>query len=232
MVVLPLFSNAQHSSKGMLSIAFRHYVDENILNLDSTTYKNSLGQTFIITKFKYYVSNIHLVKTDGKEIAVPGYFLINEDEEESKKIMLSNLPSGAYTSITFIVGVDSLHNCSGAQSGALDPANAMFWTWNTGYIFLKLEGKSSSSTSPGKIFEYHIGGYKAPSNCIRTIALKFASPLKIENEKSSAVSINVNVGEMLKTPTTIDFSKLSSVTDAHNATTVADNYLDMFILQK
>jgi len=34
--------------------------------------------------------------------------------------------------------------------------------------------------------------------------------------------------EMLKTPNTIDFSKLSSVTDHKNAAVLADNYKDMF----
>ena len=70
-----------------------------------------------------------------------------------------------------------------AQTDALDPVNAMFWAWNTGYIFLKLEGRSSFSKLPGNIFEYHIGGYKSPSNCIRTISLNFERPLQIENNK-------------------------------------------------
>jgi hypothetical protein len=43
----------------------------------------------------------------------------------------------------------------------------------------------------------------------------------------------VNVLEILKTPTVIDFEKLSSVTDHHNATLIADNYMDMFeVMQK
>jgi hypothetical protein len=36
----------------------------------------------------------------------------------------------------------------------------------------------------------------------------------------------------MNTPTTIDLSKLSSVTDFHNATTIADNYSDMFSIMK
>jgi hypothetical protein len=36
------------------------------------------------------------------------------------------------TAIKFLLGVDSLKNVSGIQTGALDPAKGMFWTWNTG----------------------------------------------------------------------------------------------------
>ena len=108
----------------------------------------------------------------------------------------------------------------------------MFWTWNTGYIFLKLEGKSAASSATGKIFEYHIGGYKQPSNCIRTVNLKFETPLIIENGKQVSINIHVNAAELLKTPTSIDFSKLPTVTDSKNATTIADNYMDIFTLEK
>lgn len=235
----PCITNAQHSTKGLLSIAFNHYVDNQILNLDSTIYKNSLDQTFTIGNFKYYISNIHLTNANlptgqagGKEFISKEYFLINEDEEKSKKIILNNIPNGTYTSISFTIGVDSTHNCSGAQSGALDPANAMFWAWNSGYIFLKLEGKSSFSKAPSNIFEYHIGGYKSPSNAIRAITLKFEQPLIIENNKTAALNIKVNAAEVLKTPTDIDFTKMPTVTDSKNATMIADNYIDMFSIEK
>ncbi len=212
---------------GALTIAFEHYVGNKVLQLDSATYMNDLGQPFTITKFKYYIGNVHLKKKDGSEVVFGDYFLVDEEEDASKKIRM-DLPAGDYTGIEFIVGVDSLHNCSGAQSGALDPVNAMFWTWNTGYIFLKLEGKSPASKSAGNVFEYHIGGYKAPANCIRHVSLNFDQPMVMENMSSKELRLKTDAAEILKTPTTIDISKLSSVTDFHNAATIADNYADMF----
>ena len=52
------------------------------------------------------------------------------------------MPAGNYNSLSFLLGVDSMHNVSGAQTGALDPANDMFWTWNSGYVMAKMEGAS------------------------------------------------------------------------------------------
>ena len=230
--------SVDNENKGKLTINLEHYVGLRSLRMDSVLYKNEAGQLFTITNFKYYISNIHLKKADlpngqadGKEFISPDHFLITEENESSKHFSLNNIPNGEYTSMSFILGVDSIHNCSGAQSGALDPVNGMFWAWNTGYIFLKLEGKASVSTSPGHIFEFHIGGYKQPSNCIRAVTLNFNEKVKIDNNNPS-VSIKADASEVLKTPTTIDLSKLSSVTDFHNAAMIADNYKDMFSIIK
>lgn len=209
-----------------LNIQLAHYVGNTLLQLDSAEYKNELNQSFIISKFKYYIGNIQLVKKDGTSFNSKEYYLINEEEESSKNINLENIPDGEYQALKFTLGVDSIDNCSGLQHGALDPVNAMFWAWNTGYIFLKLEGYAAASKSPGHIFEYHIGGFREPDNCIRTVFLPFEKPLRIGNH--SIVNLKADVAEILKSPTSIDFSKTSSVTDFHNATMIADNYADMF----
>lgn len=214
--------------KGKLQINFKHLVGNELLKLDSIHYKSELGQDYTISKFKYYVGKFCLKSVKGKNFISKDYFLINEDEELSKQIKLNNIPNGTYTSISFILGVDSIHNCSGAQSGALDPLNAMFWAWNTGYIFLKLEGNSSFSKSPGGMFEYHIGGYKQPTNCIRQINIDLSSNPIIINSKISQMEFKTDVSELLKIPTSIDFSILSSITDLKNAELMANNYKDMF----
>lgn len=232
--VLLLIANtaiAQHS-KRMLSIAFMHYVDDAILQLDTVAYKNDLGQSFQITKFKYYITNIQLINVNGEQYSCRGSFLIDEDYPESKTIVLNEIPEGSYTKLSFLLGVDSAHNCSGAQSGDLDPAKGMFWVWNTGYIFLKIEGKTSASTAPANLFEYHIGGYKAPENSIRLIHLSIENHLLIEKNKSATLQLKVNAAEIFKNPNTLDFSKMPSVVDTKNAKLVADNYSDIFSILK
>jgi hypothetical protein len=204
------------------SIEFVHMVNKEALKLDTATYTNSLSQPFTITKFKYYIGNIILSNKKGKKYTSNNYFLINEADELSKKITLPTIPNDEYTNIEFIVGVDSIHNCSGVQTGSLDPMNAMFWTWNTGYIFMKLEGNSPTSTMPANLIEYHIGGYKEPNNSIRKISLP------IHTLKENKLKIKVDVAAIFTGNTIVDFSKLPSVTDAKNATRIADNYVKMF----
>jgi hypothetical protein len=213
-----------------LNLSFVNFAGESPLLLDSVEYKNSLDQTFTISRFRYYISNVRLQKTEGGEYVSDDYFLIDEDEQESKNVILKNVPVTKYKSISFTLGVDSLHNCSGIQSGELDPANGMFWAWNTGYIFLKVEGRSPQSKSEGNFLEYHIGGFKQPSNCIRNIVLPFKTKMQFNKENQNAILVKADVLEVLKTPNTINFAELSSVTDFRNATLIADNYADMFSL--
>ena len=211
-----------------LKIQFHHFAGNEILRLDDATYTNELGQSFTVSNFKYYIGKIRLINEKDIAIETKGYYLIKEDEPETKTIELHTIPEGIYKSISFIIGVDSIDNCSGAQSGALDPVNGMFWAWNTGYIFLKLEGNAQASKSPGNIFEYHIGGFKLPNNCIRIVNLTFEKPILIDLKLKNEIHLKADILEILKTPTPLNFSILSSVTDHKNATLVADNYSDMF----
>jgi hypothetical protein len=234
-VVFIIVTSFAAPNNGKLTIRFNNYAGNSVLNLDST-YKNQLGQPFKVTNVKYYISNIVLRKYgEGPRGVVPNYdyvsikeyYLINEMDEDSKQINL-NVPIGTYDDMTFIIGVDSLHNCSGIQEGALDPINGMFWAWNTGYIFLKFDGTSPLSKSNGRILEYHIGGYRSPNNCIRKVTLRLNHSIQINS--STSINIKADILQLFKSPTPMDFSKLSSVVDFHNATTIADNYAGMFSL--
>lgn len=231
LLLFPYILWCQPSGTNFLEINWIHSIDSQKLTLDTVLYKNNIGQSFQITKFKYYISNISLEMANGNWNRTKDVFLIDEEESSSKKISISNIKDGGYSYINFILGVDSARNCSGAQSGALDPIQAMFWTWNTGYIFLKLEGKSSSSTAPGKIFEYHIGGYKEPVNSIQSVRLKFNKPLVFSKGTNQSISIDVNLAELFRNPVDIDFSKLPSVTDTKNALLISTNYKDIFSIQ-
>ncbi|MBL0050894.1 MAG: hypothetical protein IPP29_04880 [Bacteroidetes bacterium] len=231
MAAMSFIPNAEKNKKGTLIINFENYVGDNLLQLDSGKYENELGQEYTISKFRYYLGNIRLKNIAGKEFIIDKYFLIDEEDKESKRIMLSDVAPGEYASISFIVGVDSARNCSGIQTGALDPAKGMFWAWNTGYIFLKLEGHAPASKSPGHIFEYHIGGFKEPVNCIKNIKLTFDN-LHIENNGAAVLKIKADAAQILKSPFTVDFASLSSVVDVHHAADIANNYADMFSVLK
>lgn len=97
---------------------------------------NDKGDSVLVSKFIYYLSNIVLTKSDGsKYTADNSYHLLSFTSSGTPSFTLSDVPAGEYTAIDFLIGIDSLRNCSGAQTGDLDPAKGMFWTWNSGYIF-------------------------------------------------------------------------------------------------
>ncbi|MBK8363014.1 MAG: hypothetical protein IPL24_04840 [Bacteroidetes bacterium] len=228
-----IVSNGNPENGNELQINFRHFVGSDSLIFKTKEYVNELGQKYTVTKFKYYISNIQLINDSGKVFSSEEYFLINEDEPQSKGFSVKDVPPGNYKTLSFIIGVDSLRNCSGLQEGALDPVKGMFWAWNTGYIFLKLEGTSESSTAQGGIFEYHIGGFKEPVNAIRKISLEMDSLIFADEvPDSKKIFIKADISQILKQPVSIDFSTMPVVSDMTNAELVANNYSDMFSLIK
>ena len=219
----------EEKQTGSITIHFKNVVDGKLLRLNDSAflYKNANGDEFNVTTFKYYISNISLIDKDGKYVAVPDtYLLVNAADSASLTQQINNIPAGKYTGISFIIGVDSLHNFSGAQTGALDPARGMFWTWNSGYIFVKMEGVSPKSTAKKNRLTFHIGGAKDPNNTIRTFTQKFSKTLKIADGKLPGLELTANAGALFKGKTTVDFSKLNFTMGGPNSVVVADNYAD------
>ena len=216
---------------GQVNLEFEHVVGNEALALNPQQYTNANGDQFQITTFKYYISNIVLTKADGTTYKQPdSYYLIDQEQADSKLITLENVPSGEYTGLTFTVGVDSTRNVSGAQTGALDPTQGMFWSWNTGYIFMKLEGYSPQSENGGIIF--HIGGFKTPNNTIRTVSPNLnGSKMLVAAGKAPQVHVKVDVLEMFQTPQVIKFTDLSTTMGGPASVNIADNYRDMFRIE-
>lgn len=213
-----------------------------------TEYTNAAGEKLKFTTFDYYVSNIVLVKSDGTEYTVPkdeSYFLVKHDDPDSKEIKLSNVPAGDYTGLRFVIGVDSAKSVSpiGERTGVLDPAGAasgMYWSWNAGYIFVKVEGTSPAApVDPGSgenIFQYHtglFGGYDSPTlNNLKTVNLTVPDEAAFvrQGEEAPHFHLFVDVLEMFKSPTNISIAANPYSHAGPYSKTVADNYADMFLI--
>lgn len=228
------------ATKGPITIHFDNIAGSADLALNTGTYTNSIGQSFTVSKFDYYISNIQLKKADGTIYTVPqdsSYFLVKESDESTQEIDLNNVPAGDYTGITFTVGVDSAR-CTAdisKRTGVLDPAaggSGMYWTWNSGYIFLKLEGSSPASTM-GDI-TYHIGGFggmtSATINNIKTIQLAFpsSSSAQVKEGRHPEAHLLVDVKKVIDGTTAINFATSPMIMFNAASVDVANNYKNMF----
>ncbi|MDJ1480972.1 hypothetical protein QNI16_10805 [Cytophagaceae bacterium YF14B1] len=214
---------------GQVQFQFTHVVGSLPLALNATQYTNAAGESFYVKTFKYYVSNIKFIRADGSEYAQPeSYYLVNEGDSASKTFTIPNVPIGTYTGVNFMIGVDSTRNVSGAQTGALDALNDMFWSWKTGYIFVKMEGTSPSSTASGNRIEYHIGGFQNPNN-IRTATFSLGNnKLYIKSDSTSSIHFQTDVGQLFQTPNLIKFAETPALMTEPKTADIADNYSDMF----
>jgi hypothetical protein len=226
MILLSVLSADLHAQK--LFIHFQNKAGNKILQSDSV-YQNAFEETFSIRNFKYYISNI-ILKSDGKTQSFPDkYFLVDNADTSSQQIEL-NTSLKNISSIQFLLGVDSINNVSGVQTGALDPAKGMFWTWNTGYVMAKLEGNSPVAHMPQHAFSYHVGGYKSNENVTREIVLQL--PQALQCTKDCNITIDADV---LKWFNGVHEIKISETPFCHEpgtlATKLADNYANMFSIE-
>ena len=214
---------------GHMKILFENTVGEEALELSDKVFTNENGDSFKVSVFKYYVSNIKLTRDDETVFTVPeSYHLINQSVSGSAAIELHDVPVGNYKSITFLLGVDSLRNVSGAQTGALDVMNGMFWGWDTGYIMAKLEGQYKNQAGAYHSFIYHIGGFKGLNSSLRWFTLPLPEKAVV-SFRTPAIHITADVSEWFKTPTKIEFAQYNNIMEPGRGMNVlVDNYMDMF----
>ena len=211
------------------------------LKLGATTYTNAAGESFTPTLLKYFVSNFKLTKTDGSVYTVPQdncYFLTDESIAASLKPIIE-IPEGEYTKLSFVLGIDSLRNTMdiSKRTGNLDvtgTASGMYWSWNSGYIFFKLEGTSPSSTQTDKSFKYHIGLFggmnTATLNNIKTINIDLTSKgiLKAKYGRNLSIKLKADVLKMFNGSSNVSIAANSVVMANTYSATVANNYANMF----
>jgi hypothetical protein len=82
--------------------------------------------------------------------------------DSSTHVFFKNLEISNYDDVSFTLGLDSSKNVSGELENAYDPLLGMHWAWNTGYVNVKLAGKSSLVLTKTHDFEFHLGGYRFP----------------------------------------------------------------------
>jgi len=221
----------QAPTVGNLTLEFDPFVGSSSLIFDSHDYVNANSDTFTVSMFKHYISNIVLTKSDNSEYTVPNsYYIVDYKASGANLITLTNIPVAHYKAVRFLLGVDSTRNVSGAQEGALAASNGMFWNWNTGYIFMKMEGTSPQSTDVGKKIVFHIGGFSGANNALKTISLGFGTETaNVNGTKTPRVHMKTDLLKMFSGSNTISFATMNKIMmPGMNAMKIANNYASMF----
>lgn len=234
-------SSYDATKKGTLSVEFDNIVGESNLQLNTGSYTNAAGEPFKVSALKYFVSNFILTKSDGTTYTIPQdscYFLIDESDAAKHSAQLQ-IPEGEYKGLSFVLGVDSLRNTLdiSKRTGVLDPAVAaagMYWAWNSGYVFLKLEGTSSASIQANNIFMYHIGLYGGSTtptfNNIKTISLDLSQRgvAQVQSTKSANVHLTVDILKIFSGTSNVSIAANTVVMASAYSQTIANNYAKMF----
>jgi hypothetical protein len=159
------------------------------LNYDSI-YHDTTSRAYKIIDFRYYISNIRAIRHDEVEQPVACAAILVDPGR--RMYDLGSLPEGAYKGLRFIIGLDSAVNHG--DPTVFEPGHplaiktpSMHWDWNSGYLFMKIEGKVDTTGKglgpPVTEFFYHIGMDRMK----RTIEI----PMTFRVDKSSGNSLRL-----------------------------------------
>jgi hypothetical protein len=183
--------------------------------LNSTTQTSSQGQKHQLSTVKYIVSNIVLIKKDGTEQKYnynnpdAGAFIIDQADAVKgiNSIDLTKIPGGDYSKIRFGLGVspESYILGAGGQAAFMKKAQdkEMFWSWTSGYIFMKLEGMYGAELKTK--FMNHTGNkgdvkVNNTANLYREITLDLPVSAKVRSNVSPSIHFKVDFNKYLSGP--------------------------------
>ena len=188
-VLLLLFCFKSVSQHKTDSLDLNFKVKFNTVGLElNKEYSTSNNDKVTLETFRCYISNIEIQYAD-KSIFIQknGYHLLDLENPNSLLIPITKKNDKVINKVTFNIGIDSLTNNAGALTGDLDPTKGMYWAWQSGYVNMKIEGKSPSCKTRKNEFQFHIGGYLQPNYAMRK--LEFVLP-KNTNELNFIIDLN------------------------------------------
>ena len=190
----------------------------------SDNYVSAAKDTLTLETFRCYISGIEILYNDHTVFKESNsYHLLDMANPESFYIPLTKKSDKSIATVFFNIGIDSLTNTSGAMGGDLDPAKGMYWAWQSGYINMKIEGKSPSCSIRKNEFQFHLGGYLQPYYAMRRI--KFSMDKKADSD----ITIGIDLYPFFSN---IDLSETNSViVPGKTAMKLSDYATKMFYLQ-
>jgi hypothetical protein len=141
-----IFNSVCAQTPKQISLNFVTLFNKSTLNLRDSVYQVNDSNKVQIKNLKFYISGLELWN-DSKQVwkEPNSFYLLDFSDSNSLHLLLNADQDLAFSKIIFSLGIDSLTHESGAFGGALDPIKGMYWTWQSGYINFKLEGKSWQS---------------------------------------------------------------------------------------
>jgi hypothetical protein len=206
--------------KDSLRLQFHFKFNNASLNTNQS-YISKQQDTLQIEVFRFYVSDIQIQFADATFLKSDTNHLVDLEIPASQQMPLGLNNKKKIKKIIFSVGVDSLASVSGALSGDLDPAKGMYWAWQSGYINMKIEGKSARCKTRKNQFQFHLGGYLKPYKSLRTIAL--------EPKDSNTLNIVVDLASFFSE---VSLSQINSVMIPGKRTMqLSDTSVKMFAIE-
>jgi hypothetical protein len=228
-ILLTSFRKINQEPGSTMIIQFEVNVHGTPLQLNKK-YKNPFGENFEISRFRFYAGKIAPIYTDAGIKMKPSaaYYLIDFSDSASTIIEIPIKP-GSCNEIQFQLGIDSIDQMQGAQTGVLDPVKGMFWTWNSGYLSFKIEGVSPESDQPAHMIAYHIGGYRYPYSSVWKFRIGTDKLISISKGDKIMVKIPIELDHFFDGPNPLHIKEISDcTTPGELARKISENFIGSF----
>ena len=153
-----------------------------------------------IETLKCYVGHIEILDINRQVIGKDSvtYRLLDYSNRSSLNFSIPiNSIKASYIRLT--LGVDSATNAAGVHCCALDPANGMYWSWQSGYIQFKLEGKIKGNQA----LTLHLGGFSHAHMSSLTLDIPIqrmitGGPPQHPSKRRKDLKVDINLNELLE----------------------------------
>ena len=208
----------QAASAAVLEIAVRHTVHGEPLLLDSLRYQNAVGETLSFTRLSYLLSGFALEREDGVWVEMPDRYAWLDVAKRRAAVQLDGVPEGNYRALRFHVGPDAAANVGDpARLSADHPLNpnlnGLHWSWQTGYIFLAVEGHYRIGAGELKGYAHHLA--RDPNRP----RISLSVPLDLTHD--AAVRLDFDLGTLFNAPRPLSFKRDGAATHSRDGDPVA-----------
>lgn len=208
--------NDDNVSQANITFNFTHNWDGTaVSNTDFNTiqYTNANGEQMSITKLRYLISRITFQKSNGDEIILDGYNLVDVTNGTNLSFTPNTtISTGNYTKVIFTFGFNNDDNYNNYQD--LNSAS-----WNVpamlggGYHYMQLEGKFIDNTTTETGYAYH--AIRAVDNSGTTPVFQntfFEVDLgAVTITNNATFNIEMNIAEWFKNPNTWNLNVLNNM---------------------
>lgn len=185
---------------GNIEFKFTHNWNNDVVTSDDFNelkFENANGDLMSIVKLRYLISNITLHKSDGAELEIDGYFLVDLTNNKNSSFV-QGIPFDTYSGVSFTFGFNESDNIDGEYNDL----NATSWNWPAmlggGYHFMQFEGKYDANGLDNP-FAYHMGTAKVSDGVFEQNFFEVNLGGIALNE-DIRLELNMNIAEWFKNP--------------------------------
>lgn len=211
---------------GHVGITFNHLVKTQPVSFNEMIYENAAGNPYEIKEVQWFISDVTLVSTNGKEVIL--------DQDEFSHYVDTNLPTtlewspsddittGTYNQLKFTFGIKGEKNIPGLFPDL--PESGMVWPYalggdNGGYHYMKLNGFWKNASDVRTPFNFHLGvgqiyndNHEVTEFVQNWFEVTLPIELTIRANTPQHIQLNMNINTWFDSPYIYDFNVMGGMT--------------------